>query len=109
MFTRKRPNFLILALTILFFISLAVSSMASKGYEMVGKISAIDLDYKTVVIDVPLSNGQIFKVGGPLSPGAVLKKGDMAAGLSQFHVGDKVWVKWRSTEKGHVIDMIEAK
>jgi hypothetical protein len=34
---------------------------------------AIDLDYKTVVIEVPLGE-RMFTVGGPLSSKAVLKR-----------------------------------
>ncbi len=81
---------------------------ASNNYTMVGKISAIDSEYNTVVIDVPLSNGQVFTIGGPLAQNAVLKKGDKPASLKDFNVGEKVWVKWRSYENGHIIEVIKA-
>jgi hypothetical protein len=50
-----------------------------------------------------------FTVGGPLSSGAVLKKGNTSASLSDFSEGERVDVKWRSTDKGHVIEMMKSR
>jgi len=78
-------------------------SWASESiYQMTGDITAIELEYNTVVIEVPMV-GKTFTVGGPLSWKAILKKGHQVVGLSTFQVGDRVKVKWEATEKGHVI------
>ena len=79
---------------------------SEKIYLMTGKITAINQDRNTVVIEVPLEKG-LFTVGGPLSSNAVLKKRGKSARLSDFAVGEQVKVRWRSTEKGHVIEMID--
>jgi hypothetical protein len=77
-------------------------------YLMTGDITAIDLEYNTVVIEVPLE-GKSFTVGGPLSHEAILKKGGQKVDLSAFQVGDRLKVKWEATEKGHVILSLNAK
>jgi hypothetical protein len=100
----------------IFFVSLCVAFIfcishatgSEKIYLMSGTIKAIDLPYNTVVIECPLA-GKMFTVGGPLIPGAVLKKGSRSASLSDFSEGERVDVKWRSTEKGHVIEMMKSR
>ncbi len=77
-------------------------------YKMTGKITAIDLAYHTVVIDVPLANGQTFVVGGPLATNAVLKDTGMPPKLSDFHEGQKVVVQWSPTHQGHLIRMLRS-
>jgi len=77
-------------------------------YQMVGDITAIDLEYKTVVVEVPLA-GKTFTVGGPLSSEAVLERGGQSATLADFQVGDRVTVKWEATGQGHVILLLRAK
>jgi hypothetical protein len=77
-------------------------------YLMTGKISAIDLAYDTVVIEVPMVS-KTFTVGGRLADEAVLLKNNQTAGLSDFSVGEQVTVKWHSTPQGHVIDRLVAK
>ena len=77
-------------------------------YLMTGDITAIELEYNTVVIEVPMV-GKTFTVGGPLSCEAILKKGRQVVDLSAFQVGDRVKVKWEATEKGHVILSLTAK
>jgi len=81
---------------------------AAKIYKMKGKIIAVDLDYNTVVVDVPIGK-KIFRVAGPLSPDAVLKKGGGKASLSDFHEGEWVTVEWEHTDKGHIVKMLVAK
>jgi hypothetical protein len=77
-------------------------------FVMSGKVSAVDLNYSTAVIECPV-NGQTFTVGGPLAPKAQLKMGEKTAGLGDFSEGTPVTVKWKATEKGPVILMIQAK
>jgi len=71
-------------------------------------ITAIDLEFNTVVVEVPLA-GKSFTVGGPLSPEASLKKGGRTIDLSDFQVRDRVIIKWKAAEKGHIILAITAK
>lgn len=96
----------ILTLLSAIFLFVFQAMAGEKVYLMTGKIAAINQDYNTVVIEVPLEKG-LFTVGGPLSSSAVLKKGGKSASLSDFAVGEQVEVRWRSTEKGHVIEMID--
>jgi hypothetical protein len=77
-------------------------------FVMSGKITAIDLPSQNVMIECP-TGGQIFTVGGPLSPNAVLKIGGKSVRLDDFGLGTSVTVKWKSTENGPVILMLKAK
>jgi len=77
-------------------------------FVMSGKITGIDLPSQNVMIECP-TGGQIFNVGGPLSPNAVLKIGGKSVRLDDFGLGTSVTVKWKSTENGPVILMLKAK
>ena len=77
-----------------------------KIYQMKGEITAIESAYNTVVIEVPMGK-RMFTVAGPLSSEAILKRGGQCVGLTDFVVGDQVTVKWRGTDKGHVIEMLK--
>ena len=77
-------------------------------YKMTGKITAIDRPYNTVVVDVPLANGQIFVVGGPFAKNAALKNQGKSVTLADFNVGERVIVKWSPTNQGHLIRMMES-
>ena len=79
-----------------------------KVFVMSGKITAINLPTDNVLIECP-TNGDIFTVGGPLSPNAVLKIGRKPVGLGDFSLGTQVTVKWKATENGPVILMMKAK
>ncbi len=79
-----------------------------KVFVMSGKITAINLQHNNVVIECP-ANGQIFTVGGPLSTNVELKIGEKSVRLSDFSVGTPVNVKWKATENGPVILMMQAK
>jgi hypothetical protein len=101
----KRSAYLMtLVLALMFFLSFSsTQSWAGKRiYQMSGDITAIDLDYHTVVVEVPLA-GKSLTVGGPLSSEAVLKRGSKSVGLEDFRVGDRVTVKWEIAEQGHII------
>lgn len=88
---KKSCQFIMLVLAVVFFLSLCgtQSWAGEKRYLMVGDITAIDLKHNTVVIEVPLEKA-LFTVGGPLSPAAVLKRGDQLVGLADFRVGDRL-------------------
>ena len=110
----KRTFRRILTAGALFFVALGLTVPALGEtriyslYKMTGKISAMDLAYHTVVIDVPLANGQTFVVGGPLASNAVLKDTGMPPKLSDFHAGQRVVVKWSPTHQGHLIRMLRS-
>ena len=93
---------------ILTFLATAPTIVFAKAYKMTGKISAIDLAYSTIVIQVPMAS-KIFTVGGPLAANAKLRKGNKMATLNDFKVGERVTVDWHSTPQGHVIDRLVAK
>jgi hypothetical protein len=52
---------------------------------MAGDITAIDLKYNTVLVEVPLA-GKTFTVGGPLSSKAVLERGGQSAALLDYRL-----------------------
>jgi hypothetical protein len=83
------------------------ATIGAKTYLMTGKITAIDLAYDTVVIEVPMQS-KTFTVGGPLASDAKMIKNDQTAMLDDFNVGDRVMVTWHSTPDGHVIDRLAA-
>lgn len=112
--SRKRflKRSLLLGATV--FVAIAVTCPAAMAeariyslYKMTGKIAAIDHTYNTVVVDVPLANGQVFVVGGPFAGNAVLKSQGRPATLADFKVGERVIVKWSPTSEGHLIRMME--
>jgi hypothetical protein len=78
-------------------------ALAGRVYVMTGTLSAVDLGCNTAVVKVPLGGGKIFVVAGTLAPNVVLKKGGLRARLEDFQPGEKVTVKWRSTDRGHQI------
>ena len=101
---------LIFAVTFLVPPAPVAASTAPRIYKMEGHITAIDLKFNTVVIDVPITEKKIFRVGGPLAKGAILKRGDKTdVSLKDFKVGDKVVVEWEQTPQGHLIKMLEAR
>ncbi len=90
--------------------SAPAAATGPKTYKMIGKISAIDLKFNTVVIDVPLTEKKIFTVAGPLAKDVTLKKGNKKnVTLKDFKVGDKVVVEWEPTPEGHLIKRLVSK
>jgi hypothetical protein len=98
----------VIIIGIVIFLAAAPGVGIANTYIMVGKISAIDLAYDTVVVEVPLGS-KMFTVGGPLSDEAGLMRDNQPAGLNDFKVGERVTVKWHSTPDGHVIDRLVLK
>jgi len=105
-----KKNFAILIVIAVMLTSAAImpAGVLAESYIMTGKISAIDRSYQAVVIEVPMAS-KMFTVGGPLAPGAELKKNMQMADLNDFMVGERVTVKWHSTPDGHVIDRLTAR
>jgi hypothetical protein len=99
---------LVLFTVLLLSFSAANSWAGVKLYKMTGEITAIDLEYRTVVIEVPMV-GKTFTVGGALAPEVVLEKGGHSVGLGDFQVGDQVVVTWKHTDEGHLILSLTAK
>jgi hypothetical protein len=81
---------------------------AGKIYVASGDIKAIELKFNTVVIEAPMGK-HMFTVGGPLAPDAILTKGGKKAALEDFSPGDRVSVKWKTTERGHLILKMKSK
>jgi len=75
---KKSGFFIIVILSVILSLSFFIpqSFADERMYRMVGDITAIDLDYNTVVIEVPLE-GKLFTMGEPLSHDAILKKGNL--------------------------------
>lgn len=88
--------------------SAADSWAAEELYKMTGYITAIDHDYHTVVIEVPMV-GKTFTVGGPLAPNAKLERGGHSVHLTDYMAGDQVVVTWKHTPNGHLILSLVAK
>ena len=104
-----KKGFFLLVAVLIFILFLSVSLWAQpKKYIMEGKITAIDIPYKTVVIEVPM-DGKNFTVAGPIKQGAILIKDGKKVSLGDFEIGDRVVVLWESTPQGHLIEKIEAK
>jgi len=101
---RMRMNLIAAALAVLMAGALAASpACAGQGRTMIGSITDINSKYETVVVEVPMG-GEKFTVAGPVHEQAVLERNDRPVRLDQFHSGDKVTVRWHTTESGHVID-----
>ncbi|MBW1793597.1 MAG: hypothetical protein JRJ38_04100 [Deltaproteobacteria bacterium] len=105
---KKASCFTVIFLTVVLTICLfgTQGTAGEKIYQMKGEITAIESAYNTVVIEVPMGK-RMFTVAGPLSSEAILKRGGQCAGLTDFVVGDQVTVKWRGTDKGHIIEMLK--
>lgn len=104
----RKSNLLLLALLaigMLFCISALTSAGEGWSYGMSGKITAIEPDNNTVVVEVIQGDDQ-FTVAGPLSSDAVLKISDEAATLGEFSEGDSVTIHFYSTDEGHVINRL---
>lgn len=102
----SRPFFRIFAvLTVLIAGFLLVTTAPAAKYKMAGEITAINLNHRTVVIEVPMDKKK-FTVAGPLVKGARLTRNSQKARLSDFKVGEKVFVRWHSSDEGHKIDRI---
>ena len=111
---RRSPVLMALVIGLMFCLTFftAQSSAGKEIIKMVGEITAIDSIHKTVVVEVPIGKTeykeQLFTVGGTLAPGAELVKGSRSATLEDFKVGDRVTVKWKPIETGHLILSLQA-
>jgi hypothetical protein len=94
--------FALFAISVLICGSTLVSTGEEWSYGMSGKITALEPDNNTVVVEVIQGDDQ-FTVAGPLSSDAILLKGDESANLGEFNEGDSVMVHFYSTDEGHVI------
>ena len=96
--------FLVLILGHFLLSSLAMA--ADKANVDKGKITAIDIDSNTVVVEASLG-GKTYTVGGPISSHAVLRKASRPAALADFVIGDIVTVKWGITKEGYIIEALK--
>ncbi|RJQ77556.1 MAG: hypothetical protein C4519_13230 [Desulfobacteraceae bacterium] len=74
-----------------------------------GRISAINLNADTVVVEVPIAEDKNYTVGGPVVGDATLKKNGQTADLSDFEVGEWVQVTWEKTAQTHLIKELASK
>jgi len=106
---KRRFLRIVVAAVVLLFLATAATNVFAETYNMTGTISAIDLQYQTVVIKCPLASKQIFIVGGPLAENARLIIKNKKASLNDFKVGDRVAVRWQGVPQGHMIDRLVLK
>jgi len=107
---KRSLSIYLLAAGLAFFLSFsfAAAEAAERVYRMQGKITAIDLKHDTVVVEVPVQGGKLLTVGGPVAPDAVVEKAGKSARLKDFNLGDRVTVKWKVTERTHLILSLKA-
>lgn len=88
---------------------LSAQAAESNIYTMNGRISAINLNAGTVVVQVPVKNNQLLTVAGPVVQNASLKKDGKKADLNAFKVGDQVQVTWQKTARTLLIKRLAAR
>ena len=88
------------------FLLSSLAMAADKANVDKGEITAIDIAYNTVVVEVSLG-GEMYAVGGPISPRAVLRKAGRPAALADFVIGDIVTVKWGITKEGYIVEALK--
>lgn len=81
----------------------APSVCAKQSRAMIGNITHINAKYETVVVEVPIGD-DLFTVAGPIHSETTLKKNGRSVSLDAFQNGDKVKVRWHTTDSGHIID-----
>lgn len=86
----------------------SVSAKKSQVYTMTGRIAAINLNYDTVVVEVPVKDGQLMTVAGPLVDNAQLKKDGRNSNLQDFEIGNQVTVTWEKNDDGLFIRRLVA-
>ena len=106
---KRKSLRIVVAAVALLFMATAATIVFADTYNMTGSISAIDLQYQTVVIKCPLASKQVFTVGGPLAENARLIIKNKKASLNDFKVGDRVAVRWHGVPQGHMIDRLVLK
>jgi len=67
-----------------------------------GKLTAVNLDWDTVVVEVPVGGKQLT-VAGELAAGANVTQNKQLAELKDLVLNETVKVTWRVTDKGHNI------
>ena len=88
----------IFLLTVLFF-SLA-SAQEGRVQQMTGKVSAVTLSSKTIVVEIPLGKDSLT-VGGEVTDETEVSVDGKTATLNDIKVGDRVTVRWIKEEHGH--------
>jgi hypothetical protein len=82
--------------------------LAAQNYhQMGGKISAITLSENIVVVNCP-EGSTMLTVAGRLGENPVLLKGKKPVSLKEFKTGEHVFVGWKSTANGPVIERLIA-
>jgi Cu/Ag efflux protein CusF len=88
-------------------LGLTVGGALAKGEvrDMVGKVVAVDLGSKTIVMDTTVGKS-VMTVGAEVPDKASIKAGKVAKSLSDIKVGDKVRMKWVREESKLVVQSI---
>ncbi|MGD2270977.1 MAG: hypothetical protein PVI06_11305 [Desulfobacterales bacterium] len=102
-FKMKSAIFLGVLACVLLMTSTALT--AERVYTGQGEIAAINLKDDVVVVEIPVPHDSMT-VGGPLAPHAKVTQGNQPASLADFEVGETVTVRWRVTERGHIIERL---
>ncbi|MBI3989658.1 MAG: hypothetical protein HY347_08570 [candidate division NC10 bacterium] len=85
-------------LAVLFF-SLT-SAQEGRVQQMTGKVSALTLSSKTIVMEIPLGRDSLT-VGGEVTDETEISVDGKTATLNDIKVGDRVTVRWIKEEHGH--------
>lgn len=103
-----RVIYIILPIVLTGWLAAAQVKASNNTYTMSGRISAINTDAGTVVVQVPVKNNQMMTVAGPVVKKATLKKKGRKIDLGGFQVGDHVQITWQKTDKTLLIKRLIA-
>lgn len=113
LFSRRKPSgsLTVIRLILLSCILLFISSVQAEPliapasvheFKGSGEIFIITHAYHMVVVDIMEGNRKRL-IGGKLAVDAMLFKGDTKVELRHFHIGEKVRMSWRETDRGKEI------
>jgi len=92
------------ALGAVFLHAVLILSLASaeegRVRQMTGKVSAVTLSSKTIVVEIPLGKDSLT-VGGEITDETEISVNGKTATLNDIKVGDRVTVRWIKEEHGH--------
>ena len=101
MHTKRRLTFTLAILLIGVFVAGAFFAHAAEQAVVrsgMGKLTAVDENWETVVVEVPMNDKQLT-VGGELAPGASVTKNKQTVGLTDLDINEMIQVTWRVTDR----------
>lgn len=101
-----------ISLAIIFSLSLSGGTFAQEkkgavAREVVGVVSAVDVQYKALVIEVPYKKDDTLTVGVTLDDSTNIAIGGKKASLGDIKIGDRVKLNYIRTEKQLIAKRIE--